>query len=383
MLFSSHPDAGSAEAPIKVILDKEEQSYDQPPLLVEGTTLVPMRGIFESLGAEVTWDGANQKITATKRNSTVELQIGVQTAKVNGTSMTLAQKPQIVNGRTLVPLRFVSEALGAEVAWKGETRTVEIFSAEEQLYYSVLKGDWDTFEYLLNLGSVDPNGTSEDNTMSMAAIVGANDPLANEMMLTLLEAGANPDYQNKIGNTVLMTAAHMGNEEGVEVLLDAKANVHLKNDKGETALWQAASAGEARIVELLRQAGDTETRLPLLADAKTEDEIVDVLKFYLSRTVIDGMYENDYGLTRTEALMFLRLSTKEQYDAFQKLSETGKKKVIVEFVQDNWGAVLGVDHCYTILSYQKEPLIAIDVNYETKIEEAKISYPQDGGFYFE
>lgn len=76
------PSISDAEEQIRVVLDNELQSYDQSTVLIDGTPLVPMRGIFESLGAVVTWDGVNQKITATKRNTTVELQIGVQTAKV-------------------------------------------------------------------------------------------------------------------------------------------------------------------------------------------------------------------------------------------------------------------------------------------------------------
>lgn len=383
MFVGTHPVEVSAEEPIRVFLDYETQSYDQPPLLVEGTTLVPMRGIFENLGADVAWDEANQKITATKSSATVELQIGVQTAKVNGTTLTLTQKPQIVNGRTLVPLRFVSESLGAEVKWHGESRTVEIFSAEERLYNSVRAGDWDTFVYLLNLGHVDPDGNGRDNPLSMAAIIGSRDSLANEMMTTLLNAGADPDYQNETGNTPLMTAAYMGNQNGVEILLEAKADVHLKNKKGATALWQAAAEEELGIVELLREAGDTETQPPQLSDAQTEDEVIDALHFHLSRMVVDGQYENDYGLSRMEALMFLNLGTKEYYDAFQGLSETGKKKLLVEYAQDHWGFVHGVDHCYAILSYLDQPLIGIDVTGETKIEDAKIVYPKDGGFDFE
>lgn len=74
LFAGTQPDKVSAEDPIKVVLDEEVQTYDQPPLLFEGTTLVPMRGIFESLGAEVEWDGANQKVIAEKRNTTMEFQ---------------------------------------------------------------------------------------------------------------------------------------------------------------------------------------------------------------------------------------------------------------------------------------------------------------------
>jgi hypothetical protein len=85
-----------------------------------------MRTIFEALGAEITWDGTTRTVTATKDDTTIALTIGSTTATVNGRAETLDQPAVIVGSRTLVPLRFVGEALGVTVNWDGATRTVSI-----------------------------------------------------------------------------------------------------------------------------------------------------------------------------------------------------------------------------------------------------------------
>jgi beta-lactamase superfamily II metal-dependent hydrolase len=112
----------------KVILDGQQLTFDVPPVVDQGRVLVPMRAIFETLGASINWDPAAKTVSATKEQTTVKLTIGIRTAYKNGTPGTLDVPPKIVGGRTLVPLRFVSEALGSEVLWDGKTQTVTINS---------------------------------------------------------------------------------------------------------------------------------------------------------------------------------------------------------------------------------------------------------------
>jgi len=93
---------------------------------VNNTTLVPLRAIFQALGATVNWDGGTQTVTAAKGQTSVKLQIGSRTAYVNGRVVTLQVAGKIMQGNTMVPLRFVSEALGASVQWNGATQTITI-----------------------------------------------------------------------------------------------------------------------------------------------------------------------------------------------------------------------------------------------------------------
>ncbi len=116
----------SAQSDITVILNGQQLSFDQPPVIIGGSTLVPMRAIFEALGATVSWDAASQMVTATKGDTSIKLIIGLGTAQVNGHETALSQPAQIIGGRTMVPLRFVAEALQAEVKWDGTTRTITI-----------------------------------------------------------------------------------------------------------------------------------------------------------------------------------------------------------------------------------------------------------------
>jgi len=114
--------------PIIVLLNGSPMTFDVPPQIISGSTMVPMRAIFNELGATVSWDGPTRTITATRGSDVVALTIGATHATFNGGSRPLNQPAVIVGGSTLVPLRFVSEALGANVRWDGATRTVAIMS---------------------------------------------------------------------------------------------------------------------------------------------------------------------------------------------------------------------------------------------------------------
>lgn len=119
--------AGAAQAAPQIILDDKAIVFDVPPIIENDRTLVPLRAIFEALGANVIWDDPTQTVTATKEGTEIKLTIGGQTYK-NGTPVTLDVPAKIINDRTMVPLRFVSEALGAKVNWNGETETIYITS---------------------------------------------------------------------------------------------------------------------------------------------------------------------------------------------------------------------------------------------------------------
>jgi competence protein ComEC len=109
-----------------VVLDGAPLVFkDAAPTIDNGRTLVPLRAIFEALGASVQWDPDTQTVTANKGSITVNLVIGGQALK-NGQAVPLDVPAKIVDGRTMVPLRFVSEALGCQVAWDGNTQTISI-----------------------------------------------------------------------------------------------------------------------------------------------------------------------------------------------------------------------------------------------------------------
>ncbi len=115
-----------AQDGISVVINGVTQSYDQMPVMVNDRVLVPMRGIFEALGADVTWDDATQTVTGVKDGKTITLTIGDTNATVDGAATVLDVPAQLVNDRTMVPVRFISESLGTEVRWNDTLQKVII-----------------------------------------------------------------------------------------------------------------------------------------------------------------------------------------------------------------------------------------------------------------
>lgn len=112
-------------------------TYNDTPLVLDtgayyknNRTMVPLRGVFEAVGATVGWDNETQTAMIVKENGTnidfIFLQIGQAVAYVNSEQKALEVPAEITNGRTMVPLHFVIEELGAKVEWEKETNTVKI-----------------------------------------------------------------------------------------------------------------------------------------------------------------------------------------------------------------------------------------------------------------
>jgi len=113
-------------ATVNVEVNGSPLLFDVPPTIVDGSTMVPMRTVFEALGAEVQWDGNSRTVTGRKGDITVVLTVNSNDAMVNGVHKTLDLPATVIDGTSFVPVRFVSEALGAEVNWDAGSQTVDI-----------------------------------------------------------------------------------------------------------------------------------------------------------------------------------------------------------------------------------------------------------------
>ncbi|MCL2838640.1 MAG: copper amine oxidase N-terminal domain-containing protein [Oscillospiraceae bacterium] len=111
---------------ITVLLNGQVIEFDVLPQIIDNRTMVPMRAIFEALGANVDWDEETLTVTATRGDLTVSLRIGSDELIRNDEVITLDVPPMIVDNRTLVPLRAISEAMDATIEWDEETRTITI-----------------------------------------------------------------------------------------------------------------------------------------------------------------------------------------------------------------------------------------------------------------
>lgn len=101
-------------------------SFDTPPRIINDYTMVPLRFLFEQMGAEVEWDDSTQTAVVTYDGITIEVQIGSSTALINGEKAELDAPAVIISDRALLPLRFISENLGYTVNWNDETHLVTI-----------------------------------------------------------------------------------------------------------------------------------------------------------------------------------------------------------------------------------------------------------------
>lgn len=120
---------------ISVVIDGKTVVFDQAPVIENGRTLVPLRAIFEGLGAVVNWDAETRTVTAFKdtvykETIVVKLQIDSDTMYVDGLTTVLDVPAKIINDRTMVPVRAISEAFGCDVEWNGGARTVIITPIE-------------------------------------------------------------------------------------------------------------------------------------------------------------------------------------------------------------------------------------------------------------
>ena len=101
-------------------------SYGQNPELLNSRTLVPLRSIFEAMGAEVKWDNATSTAIAKRDGIEIKIQIGANEMYKDGKAIAVDVPAQLVNSRTMVPVRVIAEAFGADVQWNGNGRVVLI-----------------------------------------------------------------------------------------------------------------------------------------------------------------------------------------------------------------------------------------------------------------
>lgn len=120
----------SSQQVIRVMVNDARVDFGGvPPIQTGGRVLVPLRGIFEALGATVEYDRASSVVSATRGSTQIVLPIGSSQAKINASSVTLDVPSLVQRGRVFVPLRFVSEALGATLYWNSTLGEVLITSS--------------------------------------------------------------------------------------------------------------------------------------------------------------------------------------------------------------------------------------------------------------
>jgi Copper amine oxidase N-terminal domain len=221
---------------VHVFVDGQPVAFDVPPQIDNGRVLVPLRGVFERLGATVDWNEQTQTVFARRGPTSVQLQIGSPQALVNGQPVPIDVPAMVVADRTMVPLRFVSQTLGSTVDWNAGSSTVMIASGAAGLPPSQSYGVPPSQNYG---PSTPPSQTyGPDMIHVVGRIIGVRLPVdpGSPGMITVRHDGTVSEYyvrrsteiirinsRNGSGGPVAIGALRMG--DTVELLVNPNTNV--------------------------------------------------------------------------------------------------------------------------------------------------------------
>lgn len=242
----------SAAGALDLYVDTTKVETDTPPTIVDGRTLVPVRAIFEAIGATVTWDAAANTATGVRGDVIVSIQIDNTTAYVNGEPRTLDVLAQLINGRTMVPARFISESMGCDVTWDGNTGTAAVaYQLKDRKLYATPTGERYHYD-----GSC--NGGTYYET-SLAEINGRHLTPCDKCVLTAPASSTTPSTSTELAGNYTATVLRVvdgdtfvvnynGVEEYVRLIgVDTPESVHPDSEKNTEAGILASDYTKARL----------------------------------------------------------------------------------------------------------------------------------------
>ncbi len=212
---------------VNVYLENEKLQMPISALLEDGRTLVPMRAIFEEVGANVEWIHDTNTVVASKDGININLPIGKNIASVNGKEVKLDVSSKVVNGNTLVPIRFIAETLGFNTGWDNNTYSVLLDSEAPFGNYKVTRVvDGDTVKVMFNgkeeslrfIGVDTPESVHPDQTRNMPEGKIASD--FTKKMLEGKDIGIEFDVQERDQYGRLLGYVHYNGEMFNKVLLE-------------------------------------------------------------------------------------------------------------------------------------------------------------------
>jgi len=154
--FVPPPDASAANT-VSVIVNGERIAFaGQGPVIVDGRTLVPVRGVFEALGFVVDWNDSARSVTIARGDDVITITLNSSVFYANGVGKTLDVPAQTIGGRVLLPLRLVLESVGYVLIWDGEGNTVVISGADDETDFFQLYANGDrSLTTLIGIGYSD------------------------------------------------------------------------------------------------------------------------------------------------------------------------------------------------------------------------------------
>ena len=329
---TADPIAGASEtSSIIVLLDGEVVTFDAQPEILAETTFVPLRSIFEQLGAEVEWNQQRQEALLTSGREEICLKVGSKVAIRNTEVSSLTDAPYLKEDRVMVPLRYLSESLGYDVTWNPETRTVEIRSpqsdiggsAEETSDGEIISAEkpssfeeGSAFSILGKAAQITCDEAIQDGLRESSACKGAR------LSLRQAEERVDEFYEN-YGYTLYYTVTLLQTEKDLNLLSDwSERNVVVTEEQTAYSIVNAMNEISLKQVEVesakeaLVQAEKTcETdRLRYEAGAISRRELIESeaavetakQQIRTKETELQGLYLSFYGMIGEEDFSALK-----------------------------------------------------------------------------
>lgn len=321
----------SAASPINLVVDGKKIIPTVDPVVESGTTLVPLRVISETLGADVTWEQSKQQATIKTAAYTVVFTIGAKSYTVNGSTKTLIVAPKAVNGSTLVPIRAFSESIGATVNYNASTKTASID------YFTKMSG------------SLKISGSTTLQPIVQAAadkLVGMNSGLS----ITVSGGGSGTGIKDATAGTVNigMSSRELTTDEmkslkvypvandGIAIIVNPGNPVKdLTKDQaakiflGEIKNWKDVGGNDAPIVVMTRETGSG-TRATLEEMILEKKSVVERATPFASSTLIKQAVAKDKNAIGFDSIGFVDSTVKA-------LSLDGKSATSATVISGSYG----------------------------------------------
>lgn len=302
-----------------IFINNEPVITSVEPYIKNGYTLAPIRVISENLGCKVSYDNSSQKVTITKSNTTTELWIGKHQAKVNGSTQILDTAPEIKDGSTMVPLRFIAEAFGCTIDYNPDTKDIKITSS--------------------GIGDTTPTNPTTPSEPQVAT-----DTWGNKLRTTNLPSNASmyPYIREEIPNWVYDQAALAWNDNywgpgnnpdrpiTQRKLLDSPSEWWNSADGG-LKYWDGEYmkdnnkqlvSNKLMVEEMIRESTNINYRnITIDADNKISHTLVDYAKEFMSPYTIVGETKKDLGVAAASYLAYAKHNEVVMSSEFKVLYE--------------------------------------------------------------
>lgn len=326
--------------PIRLEVNGNYHSLQVAPIVEDGTTLVGIREIFEILGATVDWNQETEAIKAKLNDIQISLMIGSKIAMKNEMSVELPTAPKKVSGRTMIPLRFVSEAFGGEVEWDETSRVICIDTNTEKLID----------EQETNLGAYPTLSINEEGT-KITYDQAVEKALANSLALKSIEESIKVSEElQETARDAVTTQRPSAEDYTNEAAIFVAEAVHINSllgliqaDYGVEAAKYKKEIQEGVIKYQVKSSFDSIQNLKKDAELLNKSLETSKIQLEITKKKADLGLESDYNKTKEE----------QDYDKQQKKLEALKKSLDIEYIKLN--RLMGVNEKETpALDYTAE-----------------------------